>query len=93
MLYHFSDVKGEGSIEPVYTTLKAIIKDLWFEFIKENEKVECSYSQNATRMLHYTYNCVIFAIYSLCVLRYFQRLIAWSRMLKKSSRRLWRSWD
>jgi len=61
LLYHFSDVKGEDSIEPDYATLKAIIKDLGFEFIAENEKVECSYSQNATSMLHYTYNCVMFS--------------------------------
>ena len=60
LLYHFSDVKGEDSIEPDYDTLKAIIKDLGFEFSSEKEKVECSYSQNATSMLHYTYNCVMF---------------------------------
>ena len=61
LLYHFSDVKGEDSIEPDYTTLKAIIKDLGFEFIEEKEKVETTYSQNATSMLQYTYNCVMFS--------------------------------
>ena len=61
LLYHFSDVKGEDSIEPDYTTLKAIIKDLRFEFIEEKEKVETTYSQNATSMLQYTYNCVMFS--------------------------------
>merc|ERR1711862_824692 len=61
LLYHFSDVKGEDSIEPDYNTLKAIIKDMGFEFTEEKEKVETSYSQNASSMLQYTYNCVMFS--------------------------------
>ena len=60
LLYHFSDVKGEDSIEPDYNTLKAIIKDMGFEFMEEKEKVETSYSQNANSMLRYTYNCAMF---------------------------------
>ena len=32
LLYHFSDMKGEDSIEPDYHNLKAIIQDLGFEF-------------------------------------------------------------
>ena len=61
LLHQFSKVKGVDSIEPDYTMLKAIIKHLGFEFIAENEKVECSYSQNSTSMLQYTYNCEKFA--------------------------------
>ena len=35
LLYHFSDMKGEDSIEPDYHNLKAIIQDLGFEFVFE----------------------------------------------------------
>ena len=60
LLYHFSDIKNEDSIEPDYSTLRAIIKDLGFEFVSEDESVACSYSQNPASMLQYTYNCVMF---------------------------------
>ena len=60
LLYHFSDIKGEDSIEPDYQTLKSIISDLGFKIESENESVECSYSQNLMSMLQYRYNCVMF---------------------------------
>ena len=60
LLYHFSDIKGEDSIEPDYQTLKSIISDLGFKIESENECVECSYSQNLMSMLQYRYNCVMF---------------------------------
>ena len=62
LLYHFSDIRGEDSIEPDYRTLRAIIADLGFEFLSENEKVASSYSQNRASMLQYNYNCVMFSV-------------------------------
>jgi len=60
LLYHFSDMKGEDSIEPDYQILRAIILDLGFEFESEENNVPCTYSQNESSMLHYSYNCVRF---------------------------------
>jgi len=60
LLYHFSDMKGEDSIEPDYQTLRGIIIDLGFEFESEETNVPCTYSQNTASMLQYTYNCVRF---------------------------------
>ena len=59
LLYHFSDIRGEDSIEPDYGTLRAVIADLGFEFLSEKEKMS-SYSQNKSSMLQYNYNCVMF---------------------------------
>jgi len=60
LLYHFSDIRGEDSIEPDYNTLRAVIADLGFEFLSEKEKMSSSYSQNKSSMLQYNYNCVMF---------------------------------
>jgi hypothetical protein len=55
-------MKGEDSNEPDYQTLNAIIQDLGFEFESEETSVPCSYSQNQTSMLQYSYNCVRFTV-------------------------------
>jgi len=60
LLYHFADSKTEDSIEPDYRTLRGCIQELGFEFVTERESVPCTYSQNPTSMLQYTYNCVMF---------------------------------
>ena len=60
LLYHFSDIKGEDSIEPDYNTLRAVIKDLGFEFLSEKDKMPSSYTQNQSSMLQYSYNSVMF---------------------------------
>jgi len=60
LLYHFSDIKGEDSIEPDYQTLKAVIQDIGFQFESEETNVQCTYSQNKASMLQYSYNCVRF---------------------------------
>jgi len=62
LLYHFSDMKGEDSIEPDYQTLKEIIKDLGFEFQSDKTPVPCTYSQNQDSMLQYSYNTVCFTV-------------------------------
>ena len=62
LLYHFSDIKGEDSIEPDYLTLKAIIQDVGFEFESDETNVQCTYSQNKASMLQYSYNCVRFTV-------------------------------
>ena len=47
-------MKGEdSSVEPDYQTLKAII-------LPEETNVPCTYSQNQTSMLQYSFNCVRF---------------------------------
>jgi len=59
LLYHFADIPGENSIEPSYEIIRAIILDLGFEFLSE-EDVDCTYDQNPNSMLKYSYNCNFF---------------------------------
>lgn len=59
LLYHFSDINGEQSIEPSYKAINGIIKDVGFEFVKEKD-VSCTYDQNPKSMLQYSYNCAFF---------------------------------
>jgi len=60
LLYHFSDMKGEDSIEPSYACLKEIVKDMGFTFMTEETGVSCTYDQNPNSMLQYRYNSVFF---------------------------------
>lgn len=60
LLYHFADQKGEDSIEPDYACLKAIIQDMGFNFLSEEQGKVCTYDQNPSSMLQYQYNCVFF---------------------------------
>jgi len=60
LLYHFSDIKGEDSIEPSYSCLKEIIRDMGFTFLSEETNLSCTYDQNPSSMLQYQYNCVFF---------------------------------
>jgi len=60
LLYHFSDIPGEKSIEPSYDMIRGIIIDLGFEFISEESDIQCTYDQNPQNMLQYTYNCSFF---------------------------------
>lgn len=62
LLYHFSDVHGENSIEPSYEQLKVIISDLGFEFLEEEQDVKCTYDQNPKSMSQHSYRCVFFTV-------------------------------
>jgi len=60
LLYHFADQRGEDSIEPSYATLRAVIKELGFTFLAEEQGRTCTYDQDPTSMLQYQYNAVFF---------------------------------
>jgi len=60
LLYHFSDQKGEDSIEPAYSTVRAVIEEMGFSFVSEEQNVAATYSQDPRSMLQYKYNCVFF---------------------------------
>lgn len=60
LLYHFSEMQGEQSIEPSYDQLRDIILSFGFEFLEEETDLSCSYTQNSHSMLSYIYKCVYF---------------------------------
>ena len=60
LLYHFSDQRDEDSIEPAYSTVRAVIEEMGFSFVSEEQNVAATYSQNPRSMLQYKYNCVFF---------------------------------
>uniref|UniRef100_A0A182RP54 carnosine N-methyltransferase n=1 Tax=Anopheles funestus TaxID=62324 RepID=A0A182RP54_ANOFN len=62
LLYHFSDVPGEGSIEPTYEDLLEIIRSLGFIILKSETNVVTTYSQNPSSMHQSHYN----SIYLVC---------------------------
>ncbi|CAH8862398.1 unnamed protein product [Trichobilharzia szidati] len=58
LLYHFSDIPGEESLELSYAELRLAIERLGFEVIREKTGIQCSYTQNPASMLSYNYSCV-----------------------------------
>ena len=60
LLYHFSDIVNESSIELSYEEVRNIVKQFNFEIIKEEVSVPTSYTQNPRSMLTYQYDCVFF---------------------------------
>jgi carnosine N-methyltransferase len=60
LLYHFSEISNEESIEPPYDLLKEMIISSGFEFLEEKTDVRCCYTQNQSSMLHSIYKCVYF---------------------------------
>ncbi|KAH8858866.1 Carnosine N-methyltransferase [Schistosoma japonicum] len=58
LLYHFSDIPGEDSLELSYSELRLAIKRLGFEILREETGIQCGYTQNPSSMLSYNYNCV-----------------------------------
>ena len=60
LLYHFSDIPRESSIEPSYDMLHNIIEDMGFEFQREDKSVKAAYCQDSKSMLQFYYNCVFF---------------------------------
>ena len=60
LLYHFSDMPGETSIEPSYDCVQGIIKDIGFEILEEEQDILTTYDQNPASMLQYKYKSVYF---------------------------------
>ncbi|XP_040571862.1 carnosine N-methyltransferase [Lepeophtheirus salmonis] len=60
LLYHYSEMIGEISIEPSYDIVRSLIEDSGFTFTNEETNVPVSYNQNPKSMLQYKYNCVFF---------------------------------
>jgi carnosine N-methyltransferase len=60
LLYHFSDMPGESSIEPSYDCVKKIIIDFGFEMLEEENDILTTYDQNPASMLQYQYKSVYF---------------------------------
>lgn len=62
LLYHFSDVPNEFSIEPSYEDIREIIEKLGFKFVKESTKVKSKYSQNPLSMSKLEYESIFFVV-------------------------------
>ena len=60
LLYHFADLLNEQSIELTYEELKEVIKKVGFTIREERENLPATYTENASSMLQYQYNCVFF---------------------------------
>ena len=60
LLYHFSDMPSEESIEPTYQHLRKIISAVGFVFEKEEQGLPTAYCQNRASMLHWSYNSTFF---------------------------------
>lgn len=60
LLYHYSDLTTEDSIEPPYDILIDIIKDVGFIILKEKTGIKTKYTQNPNSMLQHEYESVFF---------------------------------
>ncbi|XP_014227359.1 carnosine N-methyltransferase isoform X1 [Trichogramma pretiosum] len=60
LLYHFSDMPMEESIEPSYFEVRDVIRGLGFNILTEKTHVKTRYAQNVHSMLQYEYNSVYF---------------------------------
>ncbi|XP_033100888.1 carnosine N-methyltransferase-like [Anneissia japonica] len=60
LLYHFSDIPGENSIEVSYVELRRAITEIGFVILDEHTDAESTYTQNPRSMLQYKYHCVFF---------------------------------
>lgn len=60
LLYHFSDVPSENSIEPTYEDLIVIIRSIGFIILKNKTDVLTKYAQNPTSMHQSEYKSIYF---------------------------------
>ncbi|XP_031635197.1 carnosine N-methyltransferase [Contarinia nasturtii] len=60
LLYHYSDVSGEGSIEPSYEDLLLIIRGVGFTILKNETGMKTKYAQNPRSMQQSEYLSVFF---------------------------------
>lgn len=62
LLYHFSNLPDEDSLDLSYEQIKRIIEKIGFKFLKENLSMNSRYINNEKSMLQYTYNSVFFVV-------------------------------
>lgn len=55
LLYHFSDIPNEDSIEPTYEDLMPIIEEVGFEVLSSETGIRTKYAQNPQSMLKSEY--------------------------------------
>ncbi|XP_068621803.1 carnosine N-methyltransferase [Battus philenor] len=60
LLYHYSDMPTENSIEPPYDILLDIIRDVGFDILHERTGVKTKYAQNPNSMMQHEYDSVFF---------------------------------
>ncbi|XP_028028641.1 carnosine N-methyltransferase [Bombyx mandarina] len=60
LLYHYSDMPTENSVEPPYDILIEIIRDVGFDVLEERTGVKTKYAQNPNSMLQHEYESVFF---------------------------------
>ncbi|XP_054279680.1 carnosine N-methyltransferase [Macrosteles quadrilineatus] len=60
LLYHYSNMTGEFSIEPPYSVVKEVITEVGFVIEKEEVGLKTKYGQNPHSMLQYEYRSVFF---------------------------------
>lgn len=60
LLYHYSDIKYEKSIEPSFEVLCEVIEKVGFVMEKSQNGIKTRYCQNPMSMLQYEYNSVFF---------------------------------
>lgn len=60
LLYHFSDIPNEESIEPSYEEIRTIMKSFGFHLLKEETGIRTPYTQNPLSMMYYEYRSVFF---------------------------------
>ncbi|KAI8441435.1 hypothetical protein MSG28_015035 [Choristoneura fumiferana] len=60
LLYHYSDMQTENSIEPPFDILLDIIRDVGFDILKEQTGVKTKYAQNPNSMMQHEYDSVFF---------------------------------
>ncbi|XP_055711562.1 carnosine N-methyltransferase isoform X2 [Phlebotomus papatasi] len=60
LLYHYSDILNEGSIEPTYEDLQSVIETVGFKFLRNETGVRTKYSQNPRSMQQSEYLSVFF---------------------------------
>nr|CAB3227258.1 UPF0586 protein C9orf41 [Phallusia mammillata] len=58
LLYHFSGMAKESSIELSYEEVVSVIKQVGFKILKE-DWIKGTYTNNCRSMLQYEYNCVL----------------------------------
>ena len=86
LLYHFSDIPRESSIEPSYDMLHNIIEDMGFEFQREDKSVKAAYCQDSKSMLQFYYNCVFFTCRKKwSMLQFYYNCNFWKKKPKRNS--------
>ncbi|CAG9859832.1 unnamed protein product [Phyllotreta striolata] len=60
LLYHYSDIRRENSVEPSFQVVLQVIKRIGFELEKCQTHVKTKYCQNPMSMLQYEYDSVFF---------------------------------